>query len=196
MSIQLQTIVDDFAHALKVVDSNSPIGKSKNRTYKPGVGPLTEAQAMKYDLDVLKAEKPGLYLDAGPVKYPGASAYCDLVLPGSWALEFKLLRPYGDNDKPAEHWSENILHPYPGNTSSIGDGLKLKASTFQERKGLIVFGFEHSPPRLDLEIVVHSFELITRQILGISIGQRCVATFGELIHPTHQQGRVYGWELI
>lgn len=51
---------------------------------------------------------------------------CDIVIPGFWAIEFKLIRPYGDNGKIAEHCSENALHPYPGIISSIGDYLKLR----------------------------------------------------------------------
>ncbi|MCG3201555.1 MAG: hypothetical protein NFCOHLIN_01425 [Gammaproteobacteria bacterium] len=58
----------------------------------------------------------------------------DLLVPGEWAVELKVVRPFGDNGKPAEHWSENVLHPYAGNTSSLGDCLKLLASGLSERK--------------------------------------------------------------
>jgi hypothetical protein len=32
----------------------------------------------------------------------------DLLIPGAWALEFKLARPFGDNGKEAENWSVNL----------------------------------------------------------------------------------------
>src|SRR6058998_405930 len=33
--------------------------------------------------------------------------------------------PFGDNGKEAENWSVNLLHPYEGNVSTIGDCCKL-----------------------------------------------------------------------
>ena len=85
---------------------------------------------------------------------------CDLVITSEWALEFKLIRPFGDNGEEAEQWSENVLHPYDGSKSSIGDGLKLRDSSFSERKGLVVFGYEHSPPIIDLEVAILAFETV------------------------------------
>ena len=38
----------------------------------------------------------------------------DFLIKGFWAIEVKLARPYGDNDKEAENWSVNLLHPYEG----------------------------------------------------------------------------------
>jgi hypothetical protein len=129
------------------------------------------------------------------MRYPGTSQVCDLVVPGEWALEFKLLRPFGDNGVEAEHWSENVLHPYAGNVSSIGDCLKLISSKFTERKGIVIFGFEHRPPKLDLEIAIKSFELIAKEVVRIRLGPRASCSFVDLIHPYHQQGRVCGWEI-
>jgi hypothetical protein len=53
-----------------------------------------------------------------------------------------------DNGRPAERWSENRLYPYAGNTSSLGDCLKLVGSDFTERKAVLVFGYEHTPPKI------------------------------------------------
>lgn len=41
----------------------------------------------------------------------------DVLVPNRWALEFKIVRPFGDNGIEAERWSQNLLHPYPGNVS-------------------------------------------------------------------------------
>jgi hypothetical protein len=190
----LDRIVGDFATALKAVDGTGPQDRMKR--YRPGVGPLTEADAVKEALNYLKHSNPEIYEAASPRPYPGTQQKCDLVIPGAWAIEFKLIRPFGDNGKEAEHWSENILHPYPGNTSSIGDCLKLRDSAFRERKAIIVFGFEHTPPVIDLEVAVKSFEVIAVQVVGINLSTRYSAGFTDLMHPYHQQGKVLGWEIL
>jgi hypothetical protein len=61
---------------------------------------------------------------------------------------------------------------------------------------VIVFGYEHSPPRIDLELAVMAFEIVAEHVNGLTLGERYVAEFDGLIHPVHQQGRVYGWEVL
>jgi hypothetical protein len=119
-----------------------------------------------------------------------------MVLQSEWALEARLIRPFGDDGNPAEHWSENILHPYPGNVSSLGDCLKLNNSTLCKRKAIIVFGYEHTPPQIPLEPAVRSFEVLAHKVIGIRLGSRCEAFADSLIHPVHQQLHVYGWEIL
>jgi hypothetical protein len=193
---QLNKVVGDFAGAFKAVDSTAPQGKSRSRTYAPGIGPLTEEEAVGRALAYLKQSRPDYYKAAGPKRYPGDRRKCDLVIPSEWAIEFKLIRPYGDNGKEAEHWSENILHPYPGSTSSIGDCMKLLTSGFAERRAVIVFGYEHESPQIRLDIAVKAFEVIATEVWGIRLGPRSYAEFDELIHPCHQRGKVYGWEIM
>ena len=195
--LTLKEMVEDFASALKAVDSSRPIGRSSKREYRPGVGPLTEDEAVVRAVDYLRLRSPqSSYATAAARVYPGGRQRCDLVVPNKWAIEFKLIRPFGDNGNEAEHWSENILHPYSGNVSSIVDCLKLLNSGFSERKAIIVFGYEHTPPVIRLETAVQAFELIAREVAGISLGPRHTAEFADLIHPVHQQGKVFGWELL
>lgn len=194
--MDILTLVSDFASAFKAVDSQAPQGKSTTRTYKPGIGPLTEAEAIKQALKVLQSSQNSIYSQAGSKQYPGERQRCDLVIPGSWAIEFKLIRPYGDNGNDAEHWSENILHPYRGNISSIGDCFKLWESNFSERKAILIFGYEHTPPMISLEPSIRSFEVISREVCNITLSERSSAIFDCLIHPIHQQGKVFGWELL
>ena len=193
----LEDIVSDFAHAFKAVDDTHPQGASRKRTYQPGVGPLTEANSVDRALQYLKGgARAPCYRDASPKRYPNSRQQCDLVVPGEWAIEFKLLRPFGDNGVEAEHWSENVLHPYPGNVSSIGDCIKLIESGFTERLAVVVFGYEHSPPLIDISTAIESFEMIAKQVVGIELGERRSAVFGPLIHPVHQQGKVFGWQIF
>src|SRR4051812_17688508 len=112
--LELAEIVRDLALVLKAVDATAPVGKSKTRTYKPGVGPLTEAAALSAAYAHLLTSKPSKYCRCSPREL------CDMTIQDDWALEAKLIRPFGDNGKPAEHWSENVLHPYAGNISSLG----------------------------------------------------------------------------
>ena len=123
--LELTTAVADFAAAFKAVDSSSPQGRFRDRVYSPGIGPLTEEEAVRRAVLHLQQIRPEVYRSAAPRNYPNDRRKCDLVIPGEWAFEFKLIRPFGDNGKEAEHWSENILHPYPGSTSSVGDCIKL-----------------------------------------------------------------------
>ena len=64
-----------------------------------------------------------------------------------WAVEFKIVRPFGDDGKVAENWSQNLLHPYEGNTSLIGDALKLIGRKDYQRRCLFAICYEHEPPK-------------------------------------------------
>jgi hypothetical protein len=197
VTLSLGDIVGDFAEAFKAMDETRPQGASRTRTYRPGIGPLTEADAINRALQCLReSTRSTNYVDASPKRYPSSRQQCDLVIPGEWAIEFKLLRPFGDNGAEAEHWSENALHPYPGNVSSIGDSFKLIESGFPERKAVVIFGYEHAPPLIDISIAIESFEAIAKQVVGIELGERYSAEFGPLIHPVHQQGKVFGWQVL
>src|SRR5207302_10748286 len=44
-------------------------------------------------------------------------------------------RPFGDNGSLAENWSVNLLHLYEGNTSLLGDCLKIAISCVPRAKG-------------------------------------------------------------
>jgi hypothetical protein len=120
----------------------------------------------------------------------------DLLLAGHWALEIKLARPFGDNGNLAENWSVNLLHPYSGNTSLLGDCLKLQSLERKERKGVIAIGYEHDPPKVPLDPLWKSFELIAEEVMGVEIGARALTRRSGLIHPVHQQLIVVGWEIL
>ncbi len=181
----MQQLVRDFAQALKWIDSSGKAFKH----FRPGVGPYGEPQVLKKATNYLRENWPDRYEDARTKRYP------DVLIPGRWALEFKIIRPYGDNGAPAENWSQNLLHPYEGNVSSLGDALKLLRSKLEEKKGIIVFAYEHRPAQVDLNVLIESFELLALKILKIPLGTRHTAELDDLVHPIHQQATVYGWEL-
>jgi len=184
--MDLSALVEDFASALAAVDASGAVHKG----FKPGIGPFGEADAVRAALAWLKQTKPHVFGKAVTKRLP------DLLVPDQWAVELKIVRPFGDNGLPAEHWSENVLHPYPGNTSSLGDCLKLLASGLPERKAVVIFGYEHTPPRVSVEQAILGFELLAARLSGINLTPRCQATRVGLIHPVHQQLQVYGFEVL
>ena len=119
-----------------------------------------------------------------------------MLIPGEWAVEFKIARPFGDNGKQAEDWSVNLLHPYAGNTSAIGDCLKLRTLECKERKAVVVIGYEHDPPQIDLSPLISAFELVAQGVTGIRLGSRVEALRKPLVHPVHQRVRLFAWEVL
>lgn len=137
--VLLSSFVEDFAQALKSIDSRGDICKN----YLPGIGPFGEAEAIKRALELMRQTDQVQYQFASaPSKYPNSSKQCDLVIPGQWAMEFKLVRPFHNNGNEAEHWSENVLHPYSsksyGSISAITDGLKLRDSGWLYNRSCVI----------------------------------------------------------
>jgi hypothetical protein len=121
--MELERVVDNIAAALVAVDRSGIAFKH----FQPGVGPYGEPQllaAVAKHLNTLPAYGGTARTKRAP----------DLLLPREWALEVKLARPFGDNGYEAENWSVNLLHPYEGNVSLIGDCLKLHKLGGPERK--------------------------------------------------------------
>ena len=198
MAQDLHQIVEDFAAALRQLDATRPVGRGLGkvpREFPPGIGPLSEAETIRRVLPLLTERDPS-YLGAAPRRYPGTRSTCDLVIPAAWSVEFKQIRPFGDNGVEAEHWSQNALHPYPGHVSALGDAMKLKASSMTPRKAIIIFGYEHDPPEISLDPVIGGFEILATSLLGITLGPRLHRRIGPLVHPVHQVGRVFAWELL
>lgn len=186
-------IVNQFTVALREVDSEKP--EEKGKPYKPGIGPFTESGAIEHALSKLRASD-GWKKAETEKGYPSdGRMHCDLYIPHEWAIEVKLLRPFGDNGREMEHWSESALHPYEGNKSSVGDALKLQDSGFSERKAVLIYGFEHDPPEIDLEPTIEAFELIAEEVRGVNLGPRAESTETGLVHPVHEQVRTCGWEV-
>lgn len=183
--MDLSEIVTDVATALVSIDSSGVPFKQ----FQAGVGPYGEPQltrAIVERLSVLPAYRGKVTTRRIP----------DVLIKGLWALEFKLARPFGDNGKQAENWSVNLLHPYPGNVSAISDCLKLEQWEGPERRAVVVIGYEHTPPQIDLEPLFASFEVVASNVLGLKLGRRVQETRPGLAHPVHQQLKVAAWEVL
>jgi hypothetical protein len=131
--MELAQVVALIADALKEFDSSRPVCKTPKRTFQPGIGPFGEPLLIK--------TLQGLLIQKG---YPSTTHRTpDLMIGSEWALEFKIVRPFGDNGNEAENWSVNLLHPYRGNVSSIGDAYKLLDYQTAARKAVLVLAYEH-----------------------------------------------------
>ncbi|OGO59852.1 MAG: hypothetical protein A2029_00510 [Chloroflexi bacterium RBG_19FT_COMBO_47_9] len=174
-------IVNTIANILYEFDKEMPVFKG----YKPGIGPFGEPQIVK----VIANKLLDLYIRARTRRTP------DLEVDNEWAIEFKIIRPFGDNGKEAENWTVNLLHPYPGNVSLIGDAFKLVGLKNYRKKGLFIIGYEHNPAQISLDPLISSFELIAINIIKLNLGRRIEETRNGLVHPQHQVVRCIGWEL-
>src|SRR5579883_3455074 len=151
--MDLETLVNDVADVLK----QSDVAAEPFKGFQPGVGPYGEPQLLKLvaaKLGRLSGYEAGVQTKRTP----------DILISGQWALEVKVARPFGDNGRLAENWSVNLLHPYEGNTSLLGDCVKLQALRCHERKGVLAIGYEHAQPQVALEPLWNSFELLAHEV--------------------------------
>ncbi|CAN5493549.1 hypothetical protein BH09PLA1_BH09PLA1_29130 [soil metagenome] len=182
----VQQLIDDIAEAVRAVDRcGTPF-----KQFRAGAGPYGEPQLVKLIAQHLEATHADRYSGIRTARVP------DVLVPTQWALEFKIARPFGDNDKEAEHWSQNLLHPYAGNVSAISDALKLMDWNGGEKCGIIVVAYEHNPPRIDVSTLVSAFEMLCRELLKVPLGSRHVKVLEGCVHPVHQKATIFGWELV
>lgn len=180
----MNQLIEDIAEAYLALDTSGV----SFREFKAGVGPYGEPQLVRHITNFLNEHAK--YRDRVVSKRTP-----DLLIAGSWAVEFKIARPFGDNGLEAENWSVNLLHPFPGNTSVFGDGLKLHAWAGHERRTAVVIGFEHDPPMISLDPLFCTFEAVAERLLPFRLFPRVEVRRGGLRHPVHQVLRVAAWEV-
>jgi len=175
-------LVKIIAEILKAYDEEKPIHKN----FQPGIGPIGEPQIV----NAIASRLNMLDIPAKTRRTP------DLEIGYQWGIEFKIVRPFGDNGKEAENWTVNLLHPYPGNVSLIWDAIKLIDLANYQQKGLFIIGYEHDPAKISLDPLIYSFELIARKVMDIKLGERIEERRMGLVHPEHQILRCIAWELL
>ena len=193
--MELAIIVNAVADTLKRWDSEAPVDQQK---FRPGIGPFREAQLVR-ELS-RRISNTGICGRTVNVQTHGTpDMSLTVVMDDSpqerWAMEVKIVRPFGDNGKIAENWSQNLLHPYEGNVSLMGDAIKLMGTNDFDRKGLIAIGYEHSPAEISLDPLLFSFEIVSKSVLNLPLSKRVEFKRDRLIHPVHQVVRCVGWEL-
>jgi len=199
MNFELANLVNEFATALQAVDARGPIAQNaRSKThFKPGIGPHSESVALSLILQELVSQQPVKYRAySTSVAYPGTKQKCDVCFGAApnwdWAIEVKLLRLSGDNDKPNDHMLMHILSPYPEHRSALTDLDKLHGWADPKRKAILIYGFEHK--RWPLEPAVSAFEVLAK--CRSDLGERHQCVFSGLIHPVHSRGAVMAWEIL
>lgn len=130
------------------------------------------------------------------VSYPrNPGRKCDLCLgrpPNwGWAIEAKMLRLYGDNGKLNDNMLMHILSPYSEHRSALTDCQKLVESGLSGRKAIAIYAYESA--KFPMTPAIDAFELLARNVVQLS--ERITACFRGLMHPVHQGGAVFGWEI-
>jgi len=192
-SLPLADLVVDFARAIQSVDAAG----HRQAPYRPGFGPLHEKPALKLVMADLAEADPQRYA-SHQLEVPygdGTRQKCDICLggpqPWEWAIEVKMLRLLGDNENRNDNMMGQILSPYPRHGSALTDCTKLLTSQLGTHKAILIYGFDHPPWLMDPGI--EAFEVLASR--KVRLASRAVATFDGLVHPVHQRGRVFGWEV-
>jgi hypothetical protein len=195
----LDDMVNDFADAIQWVDSLSPVAASarSGAPYQPGIGPHTEAQTVGLVMKHLADACPDRYSTyrLGVPYGDGTRQACDLCFgdqdAADWAVEVKMLRLMGDNGKLNDNMIMHILSPYQAHRSALTDCAKLVGSRLGSRKAILIYGYDY--PAWPMDPVIDAFETLATRL--VALGDRATAAFDGLVHPVHQHGRVFGWEI-
>lgn len=192
MAIALADLVADLAGALTTADARRPVFK----TYKPGIGPHGEDEAVALALRELRTSGPARYGDkrtGQQLPYPGSSLRADLWIgdPLEWVFEVKMARFFLNNGNPEDTGIKDILSPFDEDRSALTDTSKLASSRFPCRKGIIIYGFTY--PTKPLPLIISAFELLAKE--RVEILESAMSPLGKLVHPVHATGAVYGWEI-
>lgn len=196
--INLPRLTGDFARAIQRADSRMPraVGSRTGRAYQPGIGPHTESQTIRLVANELIALDQAYAAHALNVPYPGASRQrCDWCLGSArswdWAIEVKMLRMFGDNGKLNDNMLMHVLSPYPAHRSALTDCQKLVCSGLLGRKAIMVFGYDYD--NWPMDPAIEAFETLASQ--RVALGDTHAAAYDHLVHPVHQRGRVFAWEV-
>jgi hypothetical protein len=190
----LEVLATDFAWGIHAADAKRPAAisqRARGASYRPGLGPHTEANTVDLVLTELRLYKPTVYASVKTnVPYPKAIRQrCDLAFDcgdGTWYVEAKMMRLMGDNGKPNDNILTHILSPYPQHRSALTDCVKLSQSGFSGRYAILIFGHEY--PGWPLAPTMSAFEWLARR--DVSLSPPTVATFHGLVHPVHAKGAV------
>jgi hypothetical protein len=193
----LTRFVSDYAEAVQRIDGAAPVWTSTTtgKGYQPVIGPHPETEVVRLIANDLGATNATTYRQIVlGFPYPMAPKQkCDVVVTSSenWAIEVKMLRLMGDNGKANDNMLMHILSPYPAHRSALTDCEKLAVSGFDANLAVLIYGFDY--PAWPMDPAIDAFE----QLAGarVVLGDRAEAHFSGLIHPVHNEGRVFAWSI-
>lgn len=195
--LTLEQIVSDIAQAIKDVDAGCPGCKKM----PGGIGAFSEPKMVGKLCVHLQECNPQYREIQTEFPYPESRrGRCDVIIPGCWAIEFKLSQIWMAKGTEDGAWTSNILHPFlgvedAGAKSLIGDAIKLMCSGFQENKAIVLLHFARERDGLDPDLPLRMFEYAASELLGIPLGRRVTVSVDRLIHPRHQQAVIFAWQV-
>jgi hypothetical protein len=196
--LALHELAEDFATGMKLVDTQAPVATNarSGTAYQPGIGPHTEAQTVKLVMGKLAALYPERYSSfrVGVPYGDGSRQACDLCVgheAQEWAVEIKMLRLMGDNGKLNDNMIMHVLSPYPEHRSALTDCSKLAASALAEQKAVLIYGYDY--PGWSMDPAIDAFQALAAKRVRLS--EPVIARISGLVHPVHQQGRIFGWQI-
>mgnify|MGYP004219345525 CR=1 FL=1 len=196
--MSLSEFVTHFAEGMMAADTKRPqaINQRSKEPYQPGIGPHIEAATVELVIQEIQAMNPNSYrkIQTG-ISYPHDSRKkCDLFFDHKkqkWFVEVKMMRLMGDNGKSNDNILMHILSPYPQHRSALTDCEKLLSSGFDGKKAVLIYGYDYD--EFPLVRAIDAFEILARR--DNHLGERIQSNFENLIHPVHQRGAVFAWEL-
>lgn len=191
----LSTFIADFAQGMTAADALGLSAHGGNRVYQPGIRPHREPDAVALTVNQMKQHDPRRYASLlTQVRYPH-SLTCDVYWDGEegpWAIEVKMIRFRHDNGKLADLSIQDILSPFSGDHSALSDCLKLVRGGFPAQTALVIYAFEDQERPVDC--LIEAFEYLAAHY--VVLGARDEVRMGNLVHPVHAAGRVFGWRVV
>ncbi len=199
MTIELGSIVRDFAAAMVRADAARP----RSKRWQPGLGPHDEKDLIRLVIKEMAHTDATYAKHRFEVAYPSGDRDCDLCFGDptiEWAIEVKALRMLGDNGQPAIGRDDvsKILSPYtgghghPSQHSALTDCSKIVSFTTAKKRAILIYAWDFVD--FPMALVIDAFELLANRV--VQLGAREVAAFDGLIHPIHQRGAVFAWNVL
>ena len=184
---------------MQIVDSKAPQAANARRPeikYSPGIGPFQEKKLIELVTNEMKNQNQIFNNILLEEKYPNFSRKkLDIFWPNeevNYYIEAKAMRRLRNNGNPEEFIMVDLLSPYEGDGSVLGDIKKLKNSGFEGEKVILIYGYDYDEAPMD--IIVGCYELIADKYF-CKFKETYEQSFDGLIHPIHKRGKVKGYLL-
>ena len=102
----------------------------------------------------------------------------------------KAMRRLRNNGTPEEFIMVDMLSPYEGDGSVLGDIRKLLNSGFDGEKVIMIYGYDY--PDWPLQIAIDCFETLAEKFF-CKFNAKFQASFSGLVHPYHKEGKIFCW---
>ena len=193
----IKEFVECFAKSMQIVDSKAPQAVNARKPdikYSPGIGPFQEKKLIKLVTNEMKNQNQTYNTILLEERYPNLSKKkLDIFWSNekvNYYIEAKAMRRLRNNGTPEEFIMVDLLSPYEGDGSVLGDIKKLKNSGFEGEKVILIYGYDYDEWPLD--IAIDCFEVLAERHF-CKFKEKYKSKFNNLIHPHHKRGEVFAW---